>query len=86
MYRAAAEERKVRIRVKVKHVLFTFHCSELRSSLMLLFHCVIYIFDPLTDVDVTEGKEQLHVCSLTGEGRTLTTTPAHLTFSGKATH
>lgn len=53
---------------------------------MLLFHCVIYIFVPLTDVDVTEEKEQLHVCSLTGEGRMLTTTPAHLTFSGKATH
>lgn len=23
---------------------------------MLLFHCIIYIFIPLTDVDVTEGK------------------------------
>lgn len=53
---------------------------------MLLFYCVIYFFVPLTGVDVTEGKERLHVCALTGEERTLTATPAHLTFSGKATH
>lgn len=38
------------------------------------------------DGDVTEGKEQLHACSATGEGRTLPATPAQSAFSAKAAH
>lgn len=56
---------QVRIRVSIKHILFMFHCNKLGDSLILLFHCVSYIFVPLTSVDVSKGKEQLHICSLT---------------------
>lgn len=42
-YRATDEEHQVRIRVKVKLVLFTFHCNELGSSLVLLISlCYLY--------------------------------------------
>lgn len=43
LYRATDEEHHVRIRVKVKLVLFTFHCNELGSSLVsLILLCYLY--------------------------------------------
>lgn len=83
LYRATDEEHQVRIRMKVKLVL----SQWTRTQPCVINFVVLFVFlSHWLMCTVAGGKEQLHVCSSIGEGRTLITPPAHLTFSGKATH